>query len=396
MDNQDALSLLNDAESDRVERKASYSDVDKIRRTICAFANDYPNHNSPGYIFIGVNDDGGCSGISITDELLQKLASNRSDGNIHPFPKIVVQKLNLDEGECAVMKVDPSDSPPIRHKGTCYIRVGPTTREATIEEEKQLMEKRRSRNLPYDIHAVPDALLDDINNARFQEYLPNAISHESIERNNRTIDQQLTSLRFLSSLQEAIPTVLGILTLCPEPRRYIPGAYVQFLRLDGDELTDPIKNQREVDGPLLEMLLTIDEIVKTNIATAADATSGAVEIRSPDYPIVAIQQLMRNAILHRTYDGTASPVRFYWFKNHIEIHSPGGPFGIVNQQNFGQPGIADYRNPNLAEVMKNYGFVQRFGMGISLANKELKKNGNPPLEFTIETTFVQATIRGIQ
>lgn len=41
------------------------------------------------------------------------------------------------------------------------------------------------------------------------------------------------------------------------------------------------------------------------------------------------------------------PVRVTWFYNRIEISNPGGPFGIMNRQNFGQPGIADYRKPNL-------------------------------------------------
>ena len=58
--------------------------------------------------------------------------------------------------------------------------------------------------------------------------------------------------------------------------------------------------------------------------------------------------------------------------------SPGGPFGQVNRQNFGRPGITDYRNPHLAEAMKNLGYVQRFGIGIQLARSELQKNGNPP------------------
>lgn len=36
--------LMADLESDRVERKASISDRDRIRQAICAFANDLPDH----------------------------------------------------------------------------------------------------------------------------------------------------------------------------------------------------------------------------------------------------------------------------------------------------------------------------------------------------------------
>ncbi len=97
--------------------------------------------------------------------------------------------------------------------------------------------------------------------------------------------------------------------------------------------------------------------------------------------------------MHRTYENTNMPVKVHWFDDRIEIISPGGPFGAVTRENFGQPGIADYRNPNLAEALKVLGFVQKFGVGIQTARAELKKNGNPELEFQVEPTTVLATVR---
>jgi ATP-dependent DNA helicase RecG len=103
--------------------------------------------------------------------------------------------------------------------------------------------------------------------------------------------------------------------------------------------------------------------------------------------------LVRNAILHRTYEGTYSPVRIYWFSDRIEIHSPGGPFGQVTRENFGQPGVTDYRNPHLAEAMRVLGYVQRFGLGIQIARQQLAANGNPPLDFIVEQNHILATVR---
>ena len=91
MDDGELARLLNELESDRVERKASISDRDKIRQTICAFANDYPNHQQPGVLFVGVNDNGSCTNLPITDELLKTIADWKSNGNILPFPGMVVQ-----------------------------------------------------------------------------------------------------------------------------------------------------------------------------------------------------------------------------------------------------------------------------------------------------------------
>ena len=82
-----------------------------------------------------------------------------------------------------------------------------------------------------------------------------------------------------------------------------------------------------------------------------------------------------------------------WFSDRIEIHSPGGPYGHVTRSNFGQPDATDYRNPNLAEAMRNLGYVQKFGVGIALARRELEKNGNPSPEFKVDDTAVLAVLR---
>jgi ATP-dependent DNA helicase RecG len=108
------------------------------------------------------------------------------------------------------------------------------------------------------------------------------------------------------------------------------------------------------------------------------------------YPPAALQQLSRNAVMHRAYKSTNAPVRAYWFDDRIEIISPGGPFGEVTIANFGQPGIADYRNPHLAEAMRVLNLVQRFGVGIALAQAALRDNGNPPVRFEVDANWVFA------
>ena len=128
-------------------------------------------------------------------------------------------------------------------------------------------------------------------------------------------------------------------------------------------------------------------------STFRDIQSASREIRRPDYPLVALQQLVRNAVLHRDYQTTNAPVRVTWFKDRIEMQNPGGPFGQVTRENFGKPGITDYRNPHLAEVLKTLGFVQRFGVGIQLARKQLHENGNPEIAFDVQENHVLVTVR---
>ena len=394
MNDQELEILLNDMESDRVERKASISDRGKLCEAICAFANDLPNHQKPGVLFIGVNDNGTCANLTIDDKVLLTLSGMRDDGNILPFPTMIVQKRNINGCELAVLIVEPSDAPPLRFKGRVWIRVGPRRATATAEEERRLAEKRRSKDLPFDLRALTSASLDDLDLEIFRRvYLPSSLANDVLQENQRSVEQQLKSMRFATIDAVPKPTILGVLVIGNDPRQFIPCAYIQFLRIDGTELTDPIKDQKEIAGALPDLLRMLDEIFQVNISVATDITAQPIELQQPDYPIVALQQLGRNAVMHRTYEGTNAPVRITWFNDRIEIQNPGGPFGQVNRQNFGQPGITDYRNPHLAEAMKNLGYVQRFGLGIELARQQLLKNGNPPLEFTVEDAHVLVTLK---
>jgi len=384
--------LLGDVESDRTERKASLADREPIRKAICAFANDLPGSGKPGVVFVGANDDGSCAGLAISEDLLLTLSDMRGDGNIQPFPSIVVQKRRLHDCDLVVVMVEPSAAPPVRVRGVTWIRVGPRRGIATPEEERRLSERRRGRDLPFDIQSLPSATLQDLDLDLFsREYLPQAVDPEVLTANRRDVEDQLRSLRLLDL--EGHPTVLGALVLGRDVRRFVPGAYVQFLRIDGLSLTDPIRDQKEIDGPLPEMGRRLDEVLEAHNSVSLSVTEGPLEVRRAEYPLTALQQLARNAILHRTYEGTNAPVRLYWFADRIEIHSPGGPFGQVSRENFGREGLTDYRNPHLAEAMKVLGYVQRFGMGIPLARQELQRNGNPPPEFVPEDGHVLVLVR---
>ncbi|MCB0124644.1 MAG: hypothetical protein KDE58_20455 [Caldilineaceae bacterium] len=192
----------------------------------------------------------------------------------------------------------------------------------------------------------------------------------------------------ITTSDEAIPTVMGGLVLSAQIRNFLPNAYVEFLRIDGTAWSDPIVDNLLIAGVLKDVVLRLDDKLVAHNRVAVNITSGPVERRTPTYPLFALQQLTRNALMHRTYEATNAPVRVYWFNDRIEIINPGGPYGIVTQENFGKAGIADYRNPNLAEAMRVLGFVQRFGVGIQIARAELAKNGQPEPEFELSPQHV--------
>ena len=393
---EELLQIIEYSEADCVEFKEflSGSATERIREAICAFANDLPARGKPGFVFVGVRDNRTIAGLPVTDELLRQLADMKTDGNIVPPPSLNVEKRVMQGEEIAVVTVQPSDSPPVRYKGTIYIRIGPRRAIATAQDERILNEKRRFGNIPFDLHPIPTAGISDLNLAQFaNEYLPQAIAADILEANERASEERLAATKMIASVDEQIATVLGILVLGKNPQDFLPGAYVEFLRIDGIELADPIVDDENIGGTIPDLLRRLDDKLTAHNRIAVDFTTSVVEQRTELYPIPALQQITRNAVMHRTYESTNAPIRVSWFNNRIEVLSPGGAFGMVTVERFGQPGLTDYRNPNLAEAMKHLGYVQRFGAGIPIAKRLLQTAGHPGPEFDVHDNYVLATIK---
>lgn len=381
--------LLSGSESDRIEGTESTRDTDKFAQEVCAFANDFPNNGKPGYLVIGVNNQGRPVGLSITDQLLQNLGALRSDGNIQPLPAMVVQKLTLSGQDVAVVEVSPSHLPPVRYKGQVWIRVGPRKAIATEQEERILSERRVAGSLSFDSSPLQGARLADLSLSLFGAYRQEVVAPDVIASNHRTIEEQLASLRFFDT-KNALPTASGILLFGKNPRFFLPGAYVQYLKLPGENLTDRPEDQAEISGDLLSVLRELDNRLRTNIHSQLETISPLKEKLVPDYPEVSVRELLLNAIMHRDYK-SHTPVRLYWFSDRIEIQNPGGLYGEVTKETLTRRN--SYRNPVIAEAMKALGYVNRFGYGIQRAEAALQENGNPHVQFETDDKAFLAIIR---
>jgi len=386
--------MMVDLESDCVERKQSFQGEapKKVREAVCSFANDLAGHGVPGVVLIGVHDNGTIMpGFVVSDELLLSLASIKTDGNIVPPPSLFVEKRLLQGGDVAVVTVLPCDTPPVRYQGRVHVRWGPRRGLATAQDERILNERRRHHDRPFDVQPVRDADLTELDRLRFeQEYLPALVARDVLDSNGRSYEQRLAATKMVMGEEDPTPTTLGLLVIGKSPSDWLPGAYTQFLRLAGDDLTAPVVDDEPIHGTVADQIRRLEEKLVAHNLRGVRFRDVATEERGETYPMDALRQLVRNAYMHRSYEATNAPIRVYWFDDRIEIHNPGGPFGSVTPENFGQPGITDYRNPNLAEALRALGYVQRFGAGIAIARKALGQR----LQFEVQAGVVAAIIQG--
>lgn len=386
------LQLMADLESDRVERTISTNDTTKFREAICAFANDFSNHRQPGYLLIGVEDKSGkACGLKVTDAMLRNLASLRQDGEILPQPAMSVARITLSDGsgDVIVVEVHPSDLPPVRCKGRIHIRVGPRRALANESEERMLSERRAATARTFDARPCPEATLEDLAIGMFLNvYLAAAVAEEIVQANKRTVEEQLAALRFYD-LKRDCPTHAGLLAFGKNPRHFMPGAYVQYLKLGGDTLASPVLVAREFHGNLMGLVQSLDALLDGILEARPVRVTTLRDETVWDFPRQAVRELLLNAICHRNYESNA-PVRFHRFAERIEINNPGGLYGEVSPANF--PLQTDYRNPIVAEALKVLGYVNRFGRGVLDAQQALQENGNKAAVFTFDPAFFSVTL----
>ena len=382
MQENEIRALIENLESDNIERTISFRE-DKLGPAVCAFSNDFPNNKKSGYILLGVKDDGTVAGITIGDEELKKIGGLKSNGNVLPQPSIVVSEVfQIDGGDVVVVEVKPSLYPPVRYDGRCWIRIGPRKSIANIAEENILIERRASYAKTYDLVPALGATAGDISEEYFTlSYLPLAIDEETLQCNGRSTEQKMAALRFWD-IRNNCPTHAGILMFGLNPLFYLPGAYIQYIRFNGDTVTDDVDFEKQFSGALITELKSIDDFIKNNIIKErAIRQESFQELTVRNYSYWALRELTMNAIMHRNYDSN-SPIYIYEFVSRIEIVNPGGLYGDVTPTNF--PYASDYRNIAIAESMKRLGYVNRFNYGVQNAIKELEMNGNGTPIFNLE------------
>ena len=372
--------LFASTETYRIERTTSTTDKDKFGEAVCAFANDMPDSGKPGYLLVGVRNDGSLNGLKASDELLQKFAALRSDGNILPIPSIAVDSFSFPDGDVIVVEVQPSDQPPVRYRGRTWIRIGPRRDIASPAEETMLAERKARNFTTFDARPCFDASLDDLDLDLFQhDYLPKAVDAEVLAADDRPIERKLESLRFFNSAY-GLPTNAAILLFGKDPRRFFPGAYVQYVSFGGRDKAATILNEHPFKGPIVRMLAQVDLFIETTIARKRPVFVTALrEETRTDYPKGAIRELVMNAIMHRDYQGNA-PIHFYQYADRLEVVNHGGLYGRARPENF--PNVSDYRNPIIAEAMKVLGYVNCYNRGINMVQDELDANGNGKAEFS--------------
>ena len=381
MNQEELYKIIAIDENYRIELTTSTGNMDKFQEAICAFANDMPGSRKKGYLLIGVRNDGEIDGLKVDDTLMKKISGIRSDGNILPLPVMNTEKVVTDKGDVLVVEVTPSFDTPVRYRGRTFIRIGPRRDIASAEEERILAERCAASLPTFDTRPCRGAKLEDIDvDTIVSEYLPKAIDAEVLADDKRPLKEQLASLH-LFNMQWDCPTYAALIMFGRNPRYFMPGAFIQYVRFKGSTNGGEILNERRFEGCLYKMLPDLENFIRDGIVTKRPVPVSILREKDVlNYPYKALRELMMNAVMHRDYQSNM-PTRLYQYDHHIEVMNPGGLYGQARPENF--PHVNDYRNSVVAEMMKTLNYVNMFNHGIGDVQDLLKANGNPEAVFNV-------------
>ncbi len=153
-------------------------------------------------------------------------------------------------------------------------------------------------------------------------------------------------------------------------KQLFPYAKIECARFKGTIPGDFI-DQKTIDSPLS---LQAEEAYKFILRHIAQGSTyeGVYRKDRWEYPVIAIREVIRNAVIHRDYALKGMDVKIAVFDDKIEITSPGKLMPTIDFNDM-EAGQSDIRNKILAGVFKKLGIIEQWGNGLRLIAEELKK-----------------------
>lgn len=387
--------LALDGESSRVEWKLNHNDTAALLHTVCALANDLEQSGLPGFLVYGVSDAGALVGMGeelSQDEVLRSISNRLNSTKLLPHPSFTLETA-IHEGRWLVfVRVEPYPVPPVvRVDGVAWVRVGTETRRATEADVQRLQERRPRHVQPFDIRPLFPATVDDLNVGLLDEMYRGEHDADEDPESFPSLERWLAQKELLRSEGERwVANPAAILLYGVSPQSFLPGAIVELVRYDGEDVDSAVVLRKTASGTVPDQLETLWGQLSALVVEIPAAEDGIRTPYKPEYPIDALKELTRNLVQHRLYEGTNAPGRISWFRTSVVFNNPGAPFGQAAEGAFGEH--SDYRNPTLTRGLVELGYVERLGRGIRRVNRLLERNANPALELETDG-YTTVTLR---
>lgn len=138
-------------------------------------------------------------------------------------------------------------------------------------------------------------------------------------------------------------------------------ARIKCARFKGKDTYEFI-DQKELTGPIYEQVEEAIKFAKAHINKSGKITE-LQRIDEYEIPIVAIREIIANAVVHRDYSISGADIKFAIFDDRIEITSPGLLPKTLDIEDI-KIGRSEIKNKVIARFFKEIKFIEEWGTGI--------------------------------
>lgn len=323
----------------------------ELVKDVTAMAN---SRGGRGHIIFGIEDKTkrilGINPELFQEEQIQQIIYSRTD----PPVSVKLDLINIENKTVAVLTIFRSKHTPHQmiSSGAFYIRRGSTT---DVMRRAELASALQENGLmTFETVVVKDAVLDDMDFERINTFF--ASMNVSVEQPQYIL---MEAFGFIAreGNDEYYPTIGGLLLFGKRPQVFLPHCYVKITYGDCTEI---------VYGNILELLEKSIEKISSII-------------NDKDYPIMAVEEALANALVHRDYLDISRGIYVLITDKTIEIVNPGAFTGGSKVYMHMKDWVPQRRNAWLYQRLISIDEKRRFmrtGIGISRIKKALNKIGD--------------------
>ena len=355
-------------ECEWVEFKLNNSDPQEIGELISALSNSACYHGvKTAYLVYGV-EDGSHALIGTTFHPLSEKKGNQELENwlatqLGPRIDFTIYEFSFEGKHFALFQIEATRNTPVLFRSESYIRVGSYKKRLNDHPERERKIWRREDNSFFELESATQ----DIAGAEVLELL-DVGSYFKLLGMPVPIDPQgiltrLTEDKLIARRTEGVYRItnLGALAIGKDVERFgrLARKSVRVIVYQGVNRT---KTKREQVGRK-GYAIGFEGLVRfiSEQAPSREVIEGALRKELPDYPVIAIRELVANALIHQDFSvGGASPM-VEMFDDRIEITNPGRP--LIEALRFVDHS-PESRNELLARMMRRLKICEERGSGM--------------------------------
>ena len=364
-----------DAGEDRTTefKRGFEKDRPAVGKALCAFAN-----GEGGLIVLGVEDSGAIVGLKEDPHKTHERLTNFLQNGCSQPISARCGRSGLADGWVHWIEVPRIRGyEPFRYGGRCYIRRERSSVEPSPSELQEL--NNAFGFIVTEEQVILGAGVRDIDVQAFRSF-QRAQGFDTEDEEQPSIEDDLRNAGIIDLFDGALrPTLYGLMVFgeAPQAHRRTGNFLIRCAAYAGEDQGADVFLAAEGDGRLDRQVQQALDWIK--IFGRTETYTGVLREDRPLIPEPAIREALVNAVVHRDYAITGSPVLLEVFDDRISVTSPGALPNHLSVDAFRAGGRPRARNQVMTHAMTVMGVMERRGRGWrTMRRAMLAFNGTEP------------------